>query len=108
MKSPPTAKGPPADCIDLPEVMRLTQLSKPTIYRYMKLRQFPRPALQRPANRGKKSYWSLSAINSWLGARTVADYSKRRRGRLGRPSGQLADPNGYRFSKVQPPHDVEP
>lgn len=57
----------PTRMMRLPEVMRVTGLSRPTIYRHMKAGTFP----QRVKLTERTSAWVASEVNSWLESRLV-------------------------------------
>lgn len=78
--------------IDLPEVLAITQFSRPTLFRYLAAGKFPR-AIE--GGRGRHAYWLRANVEAWMDGRRKAPgwgYA----GVPGRPRADLATPEGRR------------
>ena len=93
---PTITQGPKAAQIDLKEVLHMTQLSKPTLYRFTAAGKFPRPA---KGGRGRrKALWDRAAVETWMKARPASPYWHGH-DRIGRPPADMVDPSrARRFS----------
>jgi prophage regulatory protein len=59
----------PNSILRLPEVMRITGLAKPTVYRAIKRGEFPK---QRKLVGARASGWLASEVQEWINSRCVS------------------------------------